>query len=169
MPPRKDSSTLCMSSACPPEDGYTRTPRSDAPSTDLGRRRFLLFALKGKTRAHDNCRIIPISSTLWWWPASVKVSVPTSMNNFQGIVSTLPVLSADHIAVICSGIPCHQLTFCLLVVSWLNAGLQNILSLCKVPIISPSFDGFPALLSPSTSTTSSHAFPLLSSAQTLDQ
>lgn len=117
MPPRKDSSTLCMSSACPPEDGCTRTPRSDAPSTDLGRRRFLLFVLKEKTWVHDSCRIIPISSTLWWWPASFKVSVPTSMNNFQGIVSILPVLSTDHIAVICSGIPCHQLTFRLLVVS----------------------------------------------------
>lgn len=56
-----DSSTQCMSSACQQEAGYTHTHHSDVPSTDLGRRRFLRFVLKGKTRFHDNCTVIPIS------------------------------------------------------------------------------------------------------------
>lgn len=45
-PLRTNSSTRYMWSACPQEDGYTRILHSDAPSTDLGRRQFLLFVLK---------------------------------------------------------------------------------------------------------------------------
>lgn len=101
-PPRTDSSTRCTLSACPPEDGCTHTPHSNAPSTDLGRHQFLLFVLKRKTWFHDNCTVIPISSTLPWKPASFKVSIPTSMSNFQGIVSIQPALSTDHIFVISS-------------------------------------------------------------------
>jgi hypothetical protein len=124
-----------MSSACPPEDGCTHTRHSDAPSTDLGRHQFLLFVLQGKTWFYDNHTVIPISSTLWWKPECLRISIPVSKSDFQVKVWIQPGLSTAQTSVISHWVSFHQLKCNLPMISQQHPLLYSFPLMYKMPAL----------------------------------